>query len=69
MGLGAVLILWISFRGYHWLSKEEDTSEEYPEGIRAGQGPIPPLLLLVYVGFVLWALGYVLVVGLGGPPF
>lgn len=70
MGLGALLVLWISFRGYGGHEEErEEKLEHYPEGIRAGRGPIPALLLLVYVGFLIWALGYALKVGVWGPPF
>lgn len=70
MGLGALLVLWMSFRGYHESrEKEEGDLEHYPEGIRTGRGPIPALLVLVYMGFLLWALGYALKVGVWGPPF
>lgn len=70
MGLGALLVLWIAFRGYHEAHEEkEEGLEGYPDGIKAGRGPIPALLLLVYVGFLIWALGYVLKVGVAGPPF
>lgn len=70
MGLGALLVLWICFRGYHGPEEEQQQDQEhYPEGIRIGRGPIPPVLVLVYVGFLLWALGYALKVGVSGPPF
>ena len=69
MGLGALLVLWIAFRGYHEAHEDEKADlEAYPDGIRTGKGPIPALLLLVYVGFLIWALGYVLKVGVAGPP-
>ncbi|MEJ5376255.1 MAG: hypothetical protein WHX93_06730 [bacterium] len=70
MGLGAVLVLWICFRGYHGGEEERQQDlEHYPDGIKAGRGPVPVLLVLIYVGFVLWALGYALKVGIFGPPF
>lgn len=70
MGLGALLVLWISFRGYYGRHEEQEQDlEKYPDGIRAGRGPIPALLLLIYMGFFVWALGYALMVGLAGSPF
>jgi hypothetical protein len=70
MGLGALLVLWICFRGYHHGQEgQEQDLENYPDGIRAGRGPIPPVLLLIYVGFLVWALLYILKVGVAGPPF
>ncbi len=69
MGLGALLVLWIAFRGYHDEEDEERDLEGYPDGIKAGNGPIPALLLLIYAGFLIWALGYALKVGVAGPPF
>ncbi len=70
MGLGALLILWVCFRGYHQQEEEKEQDlEHYPEGIRTGKGPIPALLLIVYLGFLFWALGYALKVGVWGPPF
>ncbi len=69
-GLAALLILYVAFSGHVRASKKrEPEPEEYPDGIRAGHNPIPPLLIFVYVGFALWALGYVIVVGILGRPF
>lgn len=70
MGLGALLVLWISFKGYddHHGEKAHEL-EHYPEGIRTGRGPVPALLLIIYVGFVIWALAYLWKVGVQGPAF
>jgi hypothetical protein len=35
----------------------------------AGRQPIPLILVFVYAGFVVWAVAYVVVVGIGGAPF
>ena len=71
LGLAALVVLYVAFRGYGPSAGEGHSAEpeQYPEGIRIGHGPLPPILLFVYVGFALWALAYVIVVGIMGPPF
>lgn len=69
MGLGGLIVIWLSFAGHLEERKGDAEAEHYPEGIRIGKGPIPPLLILVYAGFSLWALGYVIRVGIMGPAF
>lgn len=70
MGLGALLVLWIAFGSNegHRGEKAPDL-ELYPDGIHIGRGTVPTLLLVIYVGFVIWALAYVWKVGVNGPAF
>jgi len=69
MGLGGLVAIWLAFRGHPRRGEGEVEEGEYPEGIKIGKGRIPPLLILVYAGFCLWALGYAIKVGILGPPF
>jgi hypothetical protein len=34
---------------------------DYPEGLAEAHGPVPLLIKLMIVGFILWAIGYVVV--------
>jgi len=72
LGLAISLLLYIAFG---WSAAPEDAKgaeeekETYPGGIETRNKPIPPILIFVYVAFVLWAATYVMVIGLKGGPF
>jgi len=72
LGLAVLILLYVAFRGS--LSATDQKSkdmgrETYPEGIEAENRPTPPILIFVYVAFVLWAATYVIFIGLRGGPF
>jgi hypothetical protein len=69
MGLGGLIAIWLAFRGHRREGEGQVEEGEYPDGIRIGRGPLPPLLVLVYAGFLLWALAYAIKVGIMGPSF
>jgi uncharacterized membrane protein len=71
LGIAALVLLYVAFGGTTYDRREEDEGkmEEYPEGIRAARHPVPPILVFVYVGFAIWAVAYVLMTGVSGPPF
>ena len=71
-GLAVLILLYVAFRGA--LSATDQKSQDrdrqtYPEGIEAENRPTPPLLIFVYVVFILWAAMYVIFIGLRGGPF
>jgi len=72
LGLVALVLLYVGF-GSSYFSKpssgQGEKKEEYPEGIRAKNRSIPPLLIFIYVAFIIWAVIYVIVIGIGGGPF
>ncbi len=49
--------------------KREETLEEYPEGLQIAENPMPPLITFILIGFAVWAVVYLAVVGLRGGPF
>jgi hypothetical protein len=74
LGGAAALATYLAFR-YGGRSGEagkggqaEPPCEEYPEGIRAGNNPVPPVLLLLFLGFVVWFVCYVIFFGILGDP-
>jgi hypothetical protein len=72
LGMVVFLLLYIAFgaRVPTRDTKEEGGRlEEYPEGIQAGESPIPPILIFIYVAFFIWAAAYLVVVGLRGGAF
>lgn len=72
LGLTVLLLIYLAFGGDVFNRKRREKpekTEDYPEGIQVSRKPIPPFLVFVYVIFVLWALGYLIVIGLRGGPF
>jgi uncharacterized membrane protein len=72
LGLILFLLLYIAFGARISTPDKKEKGgglEEYPEGIQAGDSPIPPILIFVYVAFFIWALAYLVVVGLRGGAF
>ena len=69
LGLITVLVLYLSFKRTS-SEAEDDRSDmiEFPEGLSSAGHPIPPILLFVYIGFVLWAIIYVIFFGILGKP-
>ena len=71
LGLIFFILIYIAFGGYTLPIRKgrKEEIEEYPEGIQAKNGPLPLLLFFVYLSFFLWAIGYVLVIGIKGAAF
>jgi hypothetical protein len=46
-----------------------ERQEEYPDGIRAGNGPFPLVLIFLYLAVMVWAIVYVMKIGIKGNPF
>ncbi len=72
-GLGLILaiLVYLGFSAYEASSVRvnEKTGEEfaYPDGIRGKNFPTPTFIIFIYLGFVIWAILYVVFVGLRGP--
>lgn len=75
LGLAAALVIYLAFRYTGRKSSDasgsrqvDETGEAYPEGLRIGDNPVPPVLILLFLGFVVWFICYVLIYGLFGGP-
>ncbi len=72
LGLTALILIYLAFSGYVYgkgRRKRPDETEDYPEGIQVERNRIPPILIFIYIAFILWAVGYVVVIGLRGKAF
>jgi len=69
LGLITVLIIYISFKRTP-AEEEEDRGDfmELPEEPSVAQHPIPPILLFIYIGVVIWSILYVIFWGILGEP-
>jgi hypothetical protein len=75
LGLAAALVIYLAFRYTGKRQLEEKTGEgveaspsEYPEGFRIEDNPVPPVLILVFLGFIVWFIFYVIIFGIHGGP-
>ncbi len=66
LGLISVLLIYLAFREVQREMEEPTAHTEYPEGIKVTRHPTPTLLILIYVGFVVWALVYTIFIGIFG---
>lgn len=64
LGFAAVIVLYLAFR-YVPLPDAEEEKDAPP---RKGRRRIPPVLIFLYAGFIVWFVAYVIMVGLKGGP-
>jgi hypothetical protein len=77
LGVAAAVVIYLAFRfGGRGAGKNDESiggdlcaqSEEYPEGLRIGNNPVPPVLVFVFIGFAVWFIFYVIFFGIFGKP-
>ena len=74
LGLGAALVLYMSFRSAHYLKESKEREEPEPreppgiEEVESGRNRVPAVLLFLYAGFIVWFIFYVIYFGLKGGP-
>ena len=75
LGIAAALVIYLAFRYVgHRRGAGDDRKEpgaaqaEYPDGLKIGDNPMPPVLMLLFVGFIVWLFFYVVVFGIRGGP-
>ena len=68
LGLAFLMLIWLAF-AYEEGEGKQEAREKYPDGIEERNGPVPLLLLFLYLGFIIWAVAYVAVIGIQGHPF
>jgi hypothetical protein len=66
-----VILLYFGFARLHFQGKDSEQRKKtiihtYPDGIEARNAPFPLILILTIVGFLLWAVFYILGIGLTG---
>jgi len=72
LGLVAVALLLIAFRSPRFSKDQPERAEggeDDPGGIKTGKNPIPPILIFVYMAFIIWAIVYVMFIGIKGDAF
>jgi len=72
LGLVVLILLYMAFGSSRHSKRQgadDEEVEEYPGGITTTRKPLPPILIFVYIAFVVWAVIYVVVIGIKGGPF
>ncbi len=67
LGLLGFLFVCLAW-GYYPRRPPGEEAEPESEGLRLGHSPIVPSLIFIYVGVSIWAIGYMVVVGVFGGP-
>ena len=73
LGLGTLVLLYVAWAFYP-KGPTEPSCEDIKNEEKIGSGeekkkadnPVPPFLIIAYIAVIVWALAYLIVVGLGG---
>ncbi len=74
LGLVCALLIYLALRSFRYSQEKKEEKgagkEEFYEsiGVRIKNHPVPPFLLFVILGFMIWFFFYVIIFGLKGGP-
>jgi len=68
LGIASLIVLYLAFT-YQEKDEGQEIEEAYPAGIQGRNGPVPLVLIFLYLGFIIWAIVYVVTIGIKGQPF
>ncbi len=75
LGLVCALLIYLALRSYRYSQERKNDKgageEEFYESIvvKIKNHPVPPALLFLILGFIIWFFFYVTIVGIKGGPF
>lgn len=68
LGLVLAVFLYLAFRSHDYSRERADERARrifrYPEGLKGQNFPTPPYMLFLYIGFAVWAVLYVIFIGI-----
>ncbi len=71
LGMVLAILVYLGFTAYSDSSARAGEKAEhelkYPDGIRGKSFPVPVFILFIFLGFFIWAILYVIFVGMKGP--
>ena len=76
LGCGAAVVIYLAFHYGPYREQREGKDEEKPwpvhpdylQGSGTGANPLPPVLLVLYLAFIVWLIVYVILIGIFGGP-
>jgi hypothetical protein len=71
LGFIALILIYLSLGSHRRRTEEkhEMVEQEFLFGEEAEKNPMPPVLMIVFLGVIIFALGYFWLIGIQGPPF
>jgi hypothetical protein len=70
LGIVLAILVYLGFTAYSDSRARADEKAEkefmYPDGIRGKNLPTPVFILFLYLGFIIWAILYVIFIGMKG---
>jgi amino acid transporter len=74
LGLISAVAVYLAFLSYRFSmgrkgGRPAEEEEEYPGGIKSAGNPVPPFLIFIIAGVLIWAIFYVFFLGIKGGPF
>lgn len=73
LGLVLAILIYLAFRSYGYARAaargKPVVEHDYPDGLKGGNLPMPPFIILLCLAFVVWAVFYVIYVGVRGGAF
>ncbi len=70
LGVLLAILVYLGFSSYWFATRRADEKAQeainYPDGIVGKNFPTTPLVLFLYIAFVIWAIIYVIFIGLMG---
>ncbi len=71
LGLVLAILVYLGLTAYEdsktRVGRKGEEEHTYPDGIRARNFPTPVFILFLYIGILIWAILYVVFVGMAGP--
>jgi len=71
LGLICAILIYLGFRSTRFAEprkQDEERESGYPDGLEIENHPFPPLLVFLFIGFVVWFIFYVIFFGLQRGP-
>ncbi|HSR10950.1 MAG TPA: hypothetical protein VLS90_05860 [Thermodesulfobacteriota bacterium] len=72
LGIVSAILVYLTFRFYYYTKERGDELMEqkfdYPDEIHGVNHPSPPHVTFVIIGFIVWAIFYILIFGIYGGP-
>ena len=71
LGCIAFVLIYLALGSHHPRTEEKTElgEREILFGEEHGKNPMPPLLIVVFLGVIVFALAYFILIGIQGPPF
>jgi len=68
LGLVLAILIYVAFRSYGYSAGRAGFRPrkvvDYPDGLKGGDFPVPPFIIFLCLGILVWAICYVIFIGI-----